>query len=294
MNGGQENGMSDRILNWLSSAGNVVVMLVLLAALGWLAFGIFTSQQEGEVQIGMVVVFAIAALLVLLTVMAAIFSSLKLADPQEALGLPNGSVRALIALFLVMIFITMSVYLFRITAGRAGVALTNLTASELAQLGGQVYDVTQNDSGTFDVVLRVGITPAAEQLALQLVTILGTLVTAVSAFYFGSSTASSALKALPTVATLRVDSITPPSIEAAAGTTDTTLTVSGAGFIPGAQVKLRLKGQPDIVATKATVENPSKIVCSFNLQDSQRGKWDVLVINPDGSQVSREELFEIK
>ena len=145
---------------------------------------------------GMVVVFAIIVLLIVLTATAAVFYRLNLTDPRQPLGLPEGSVRALIALFLIMVFIIMSAYLFRTIAGRPGVLLPNLTAAEVAGLSGQAYDVAQNKAGTFDLTLRVGVPAAAEQLALQLVTILATLVTAVSAFYFGSANVRTAFASL--------------------------------------------------------------------------------------------------
>lgn len=285
-----------RISSWLPSVGNVVVMLLIVGAIGALAFGVIrwaNPLQEGEIQVGMVVVFAIAALLVLLTITAAVFSRLNLANPRQALGLPEGSIRALIALFLIMIFIIMSVYLFRVIAGREGVPLTNLTATQVTQLGGQIFDVKQNDSGTFDVTLRVGVTSAAEQLALQLVTILGTLVTAVSAFYFGSSTASSARSQdLGATPALSVDGISPSSAKTGAG--PITTEVTGIGFVTGAGVMLRQPGQSDVTATNVTVVNDAKIRCTFDLKSSQSGQWDVVVTTPDGRQATKTGLFQIQ
>lgn len=181
----------------LKGAGYFIVILIILVGLGALVVGVpsfFGPVPIGEIQMGLVVALAISSLLGLLTVMAAVYSNLMLTDRRQALGLPEGSIRALIALFLIMMFIIMSVYLFRTIAGREGIPLTNLTAEQVAELEGriQILDIEQNNSGTFDVIPKVGVTPAAEQLALQLVTILGTLVTAVSAFYFGSATTKSA------------------------------------------------------------------------------------------------------
>ena len=151
--------------------------------------------------------------------MAAGFASLGLATPQHALGLPEGSIRALIALFLIMIFIMVSIHLFRTVSGRTGVILKNLTSAQIVELGNRVADIEQNQAGTFDVTLRTGITAAGEQLALQLATILGTLVAAVSAFYFGTTTVASAQRAAETsraglpsaTSTPSIDNITPNS-----------------------------------------------------------------------------------
>jgi hypothetical protein len=88
--------------------------------------------------------------MMLLFIMATGFALLGLADPQQALGLPEGSIRAMIALFLIMIFVTFGLYLFRAIA--SGTA-TNQDAVDVAK---------------------------------QLITTVGTLVVAVAGFYFGS------------------------------------------------------------------------------------------------------------
>lgn len=272
---------------WLPSAGNLAVMLLVIVAVGLL---IFAVPKPAEIQMGLVVVFAIGGLLVLLTVMAAVFHNLKLDDRRQALGLPEGSVRALIALFLIMIFIIMSAYLFRTIAGREGEPITDLTITEVTELQGliQVFDIQKNDSGTFDVIPKVGVTPAAEQLALQMVTILGTLVTAVSAFYFGSATA----RASPEPAPLTIDRITPSS---SIGAKDGSITAEliGSGFVAGASVKLRLPSADDINGINPTVVDASKITCAFDVSGRTAGHWDVVVFNPDGGQVTKSGIFEI-
>ena len=197
-------------------------MSIVVCVVGYFAFRVL---QESETQIGMVVVFAVSALVTLLTVTVIIFDRLKLTNAKQALGFPEGSIRALIALFLVIIFIIMGVYLFRTVAEGMVTQLTNLTADQVVQLGDHVIDVIQNESETFDVTLRVGATPAAEQLALQLVTILGTLVTAVASFYFGSSTALQGQDQTPSpTPSPLVNTPTPPdsTVDVGPGSTDST------------------------------------------------------------------------
>ena len=249
----------DRITKLLPSVGNIVVMLLLIGLVVALIVGVpklFGPVPPGEIQMGLVVVLTVVVLLTLLTVMAAVFSRLGLSDSRQPLGLPEGSIRALIALFLIMIFIIMSVYLFR--------------------------TIVQEDA-----------TPAAEQLALQMVTLLGTLVTAVSAFYFGSATTRVPPEpsARPDVTTLSIDSITPSSAQATGGAVN--IELIGIGFAAGVQVKLRLAGAADIDATNVTVVDATKITCTFNFGGSQVGRWDVVVINPDGRQAGKSGLFQI-
>ena len=292
---------NSRTQDWLSSTGNLIAMFVILILLALIAFGaskLFGPLTEGEIQIGMVVVFSIVALLAMLNVTVAMFSGLHLTSPQDALGLPNGSVRALIALFLIMIFIIMSVYLFRSISGRSGAQLLGLTASQVAALQGQIFNIAQKNDNTFDVTLRVGVPAAAEQLALQLITILGTLVTAVSAFYFGSSTAAAKQDVAPREIVaqehLSIDKITPASVAITAVGSESKITVLGTGFVSGAQVKLtNPAAAQERTAANVSVDNPSQITCTFDLQEAPAGKWNLVVVNPDGGLASKKGLFEI-
>jgi hypothetical protein len=150
-----------------------------------------------ELQMGMVVVLAIAALLAMLSIAVIIYANQGLADGKQALGLPEGSIRALIALLLLMIFIIMGAYLFRTIATPELVKVPNLSPDQVAAFAGQLpneeqLSIEKNTSGSYDVTIGVGVSAGTQQAALQLITVLGTLVTAVSAFYFGSSTAQSA------------------------------------------------------------------------------------------------------
>jgi hypothetical protein len=196
----------------------------------------------------------------------------------------------LIALFLIVIFVIMSIYLFRTIAGRAGAALQNLTAAQVAELGGQVFSVEQKKPDAFDVTLRAGVTATTEQLALQLATVLGTLVTAVSAFYFGSATATSAQRSTLSGAP-SVDSVTPA--QATAG--KVTIEVTGTGFVAGTRVKLTQTGAnvSDIDPIDVTVVDASKIKSTFDLTGKPSSQWDVVVISPDGSQARKYRAFQI-
>jgi len=88
-------------------------------------------------------------------VVAVFFHGLQLNDKTEALGLPRGSIRAFIAIALILIFAIMSIYL---------------------------YTAMSTGKGT----------PASADLAKQLVTTVSTLVVAISAFYFGSNSVQTA------------------------------------------------------------------------------------------------------
>src|SRR5205823_12786030 len=64
-----------------------------------------------SIMVTLVVIASVIGLLAVLMMTALAFSSVKLADPAQALGLPEGSVRAVIALSLIVIFVIVVVFL---------------------------------------------------------------------------------------------------------------------------------------------------------------------------------------
>ena len=101
----------------------VFILLVIMVFMVGVPSLIGTLPSTAETHMGMVVVLSVSVVLVLLYLMAAGFASLGLASRQNAIGLPEGSMRALIALFLIMIFIMVSVHMFRAVAGQTGATL---------------------------------------------------------------------------------------------------------------------------------------------------------------------------
>jgi hypothetical protein len=98
----------------------------------------------------------------LLSVIALIvgaFHALQLTSPKSAFGLPEGSIRAIIALVLILIFVVMAIYLVE------AVFLDPKTSTE------------------------------AQTAATQILATVGTLVAAVAAFYFGSAAVTAGTRA---------------------------------------------------------------------------------------------------
>src|SRR5262245_36555158 len=76
----------------------------LIVGLGWLLVSKH-HPDTAEMLMGLVIVFAVAALIGLLFVVAAGYKNLGLDDGKHPLGLPEGSIRAIIAIMLIMVFI---------------------------------------------------------------------------------------------------------------------------------------------------------------------------------------------
>jgi len=93
---------------------------------------------------------------------------------------------------------------------------------------------------------------------------------------------------IPVVASIHPD-------KAKAGNYLTNVIVSGSGFEgPGAQVKLKMIGKPNIVADNLIVVEESTITCDINIPiDATPGMYDVEVTNGNNFSGSGVELFEV-
>ena len=69
--------------------------------------------------------------------------------------------------------------------------------------------------------------------------------------------------------------------------------IIGDGFLSGADVKLVYASTPDIKAKTVNRLSATKISCSFDLTGQKTGKWDLVVVNTDGSTGELKEGFEI-
>ena len=70
------------------------------------------SEKCQAILLGLIIILGASVLVLLLFVMAAGFNALGLNNPDESLGLPKGTVRAMIALLLIIVWVIVSIYLF--------------------------------------------------------------------------------------------------------------------------------------------------------------------------------------
>ena len=186
---------------WALCISAAATVLLLGSAVALMVFLESRNGRSGPAgALSLMFVAAAVALVLSLCALAIVLKRLGLHDPTRAMGLPPGSVRAVIALMLVLLFFIAAIFLFTSTrdvpiASEQRV-LTGITAERLAAIPSDqlVASAPSEDGDTFDVTLRSlsGGTTTSDDLAKQLVTTLGTLVTAVAAFYFGSNSVSTA------------------------------------------------------------------------------------------------------
>jgi energy-coupling factor transporter transmembrane protein EcfT len=157
--------------------------------------------SQTEIIMGIVVVTAIAAMLTLLYILAVGFNFMKLADAKQALGLPEGSIRAMIALILIMVFVMFGIYLYRSVSFGFSIPLKqgisadslNTNLATYRDLPGTLDVEFNKKDNTYSILITNQTSQDGTKLAQQLITTVGTLVAAISAFYFGSSSANSAM-----------------------------------------------------------------------------------------------------
>lgn len=182
--------------------GIVLVALPAAALMAGLQFGLFDRMRL--VGLPMMAIFGIIILFGTLALVAMLFQSLKLTDRNEALALPPGSIRAAIALSLIVLFAIVSIMLFQSMLGSTYV-LQSMTKPQRDELVAKFPDrviesmnapcaaAVPKDVSCGEADLRFdlrmqGATPSAgaSDLAKQLLVLVGTLMTSLTSFYFAT------------------------------------------------------------------------------------------------------------
>lgn len=192
---------------WSAVQALVVSALVTIGVLGSLAalLVVLNETDNGpETSLSLIFVAAAVVLILVVCTLTIVLTRLRLANPEEAMGLPRGSIRAVIALLLILLFFIAAIFLFNstlLTGERTeNRTLRGVDAARYAAIPtDQIVSATPRtaDAATvYDVVLYPSSTgtPTSDDLAKQLVTTLATLVTAVAAFYFGANSVQGAIK----------------------------------------------------------------------------------------------------
>lgn len=193
--GGIIKGITTSIFKPESVFGLVIVAVFVLFSIGFLISTML--ETASEIAIGLAAILGVSTLLVFLFILAAGYSRLKLADSTKALGLPEGSVRALIALFLILMFIFVGIYLFRQVSYGTPVISPDLTLEDISvlpeALADKIVGMEKNRDGTFDVTIAHTASEAGIRASESLISTIGTLLVAIAGFYFGTKSVSVAL-----------------------------------------------------------------------------------------------------
>jgi IPT/TIG domain len=231
-------------------AAGAVILLFAIGALGApfaLSVWLLKAGATMELQLPLLAIAGVSVLLVSLALVSVSFATFGLSDKTQALGLPEGSIRAVIALALIVLFAIVAFSLY-------------------GDLSKPLPAGTERDRSAVD-------------FAKQLLTLVGTLVTAVASFYFGAKTATSAEAADTPKSAPSLRSIDPPSHALANGLT-LNLKIAGDNLDLVKEAKI-VKGTEQIVAIKVH-SNASEVTCELPLLANSVGVWDVVVTDGMG------------
>ena len=189
----------------------VVLVVVLVFASKYLLGITAVGVGRNEVTLPLLAIGGVVVLILILTIVAAIFWFLDLTDRNQAMGLPEGSIRAVIALSLIVLFAILAVYLYEgISTGGQTNTLANLSDADRVQFikdhptakdlqavlvtdkGGQPLKSPDGTPKNLYTVTYRSANPTGDDFAKQLLVLLGTLMTAITSFYLGAGTAVSA------------------------------------------------------------------------------------------------------
>ncbi len=272
----------------VTAAVIVVVAVLLIGAI----FGLRYSLAGVSSEIGLPVL-AIAGVVLLLATLALVsvaFSVFGLDDKTQALALPEGSIRAVIALSLIVLFAVLTVYLYGSLANARVNSVSGLTQRQTADFVAslpkdQIVAVSPaGGDGPFTIYFHDR-NPASDDFAKQLLVLIGTLVTSVASFYFGARAVEARLPvgAAPG-APPAIRGVAPTSL-ARGGGAPLDLEIAGDRLDLVKEVKIA-SGSSQIMA-RDVVSNASMIRCRLLLAaDVPTGRWDVVVTDGLGRSAS--------
>ncbi|MEV4052103.1 hypothetical protein AB0J55_13055 [Amycolatopsis sp. NPDC049688] len=171
-----------------------LLLALLVGALFTLTAYLVRNNAFGDQSLTLLLIGGLSTFLVILAFLVLLFRTLGLTDSRFALALPEGSVRAIIALGLILLFaiLVLTIYFSEHATTESG-QIDGISAAQLAAIPlDQIKSSTRTADGTFSVIRIVPPTQSSQELAKQVVTTVGTLVIAISAFYFGSTIVASA------------------------------------------------------------------------------------------------------
>ncbi len=194
----------DLLSRIFGSGGLGVGLALVVVPATALMLGLALKWFDGMRLVGlpMLAIFGIIILFGTLALVAMLFRSLGLTDKGEALALPPGSIRAAIALSLIVLFAIISIMLFHSMLG-SSYLLQGMTKAQRDEMAAKAPErvieavpaacaasvpkdgVCAEGDQRFDLRMQGATPPAgASDIAKQLLVLVGTLMTSVTSFYF--------------------------------------------------------------------------------------------------------------
>jgi hypothetical protein len=261
-----------------------LVLAIVLCGIFWLLTRLAPADAGGSLPL--LAIGGVVVLIFMLATVSMIFSALGLANRDLAMGLPEGSIRAVIALSLIVLFAILSIFLYQsISSGGARFKIDEMSTADRAEFirsNVNARDIqsseTKGKPGFYDVTYRSA-NPASEDFAKQLLVLLGTLMTAITSFYLGAGTVTSAVKAggeASANAAPTFTDIKPTTHSIATNGATLHLEATGTNLAGITGVKLVRPGASPINGTKVAA-SATKIAYDFDVTNASPGAWSIEV-----------------
>ena len=277
--------MTDVTRQFLLKALILLGAVAIGGALFWLGGELKLKDAGPEMKLPLLVIAGVVMLLLTLALVAVAYSLLDLSNRDQALALPEGSVRAVIALMLLVIFAIVAIYLYASLSSSGRIrAIEGVPSAQEADLRKQVNVVavvSSTPAGTIKVYYK-DVSGSAEDVAKQLIVLLGTLVTAVASFYFGSSSVASAqaavTRALSSTGGPNATSVEQSTLKADGSAQQLKVTGTNLGKVKTLKI-VSSDGKVTIQANADSVKpSETEVSCTVTVPvGTPIGAWDVVV-----------------
>ncbi len=269
-----------------SGLGLLIILLVAALAYFFHALEKIGGVNGEQAQLPLLAIGGVVLLILGLTIVSMVFSLLGLTNRDQAMGLPEGSIRSVIAISLIVLFAILAVFLYDGVKYGAVSTIENLSDTERLQFikdhpaatniqSSSHGKVTADNQPLYDVTFSTA-NPTSEDFAKQLLVLLGTLMTAITSFYLGAGTATSAQAAsTPTPTVTGIDPTT-HSITNNGATIRLQVLGNNLNIITHAKI---VRGAVSIVGTNVR-SNPTSVTCDIAVSPQATppdGPWNVVV-----------------
>ena len=276
---------------------------VVIGLIGWAAAWGLGELKNGNIflpEIGLTIllIMGVGTLILVFSMLTPIFSALGLADSKRAMGLPEGSIRAFIAIMLILMFIIVSVFLYEQLDFNT-YTLEGITQEKLDQIPTEnIISIDKKQEGeetVFNVQIKVlEATQESGDFANQMFTTISTLVVSLAGFYFGAQSVSIAKgtvaeKVKPLIRKMSVT-------EGKQTDTLSGVLIEGKGFKNIKSVKLvNMNGdKKGEIPGDGVTSSSDTILCTFKIgTDDEAGDYALIVTTEDGGEDRYDKIFKV-
>ncbi|WP_271893328.1 hypothetical protein [Candidatus Phyllobacterium onerii] len=243
----------------------------------------------------------VVVLLASLAMVAVTFSYMGMGDNTQALALPEGSIRAVIALCLIVLFAILSIYLFgKLSSPIPIQTISGLSLTERASLverlqPSEVVGLPDPIDNKYSVYVRQSVRAESIDFAQQLLIMLGTLVVSISSFYFGSKATESYDRTVPRGTDISnsqpvITSVSPSTLKRA-GTAKTMLILGE--NLENVQTVVLSSGNASIRGTGVTA-TVNAVTCDMSLNsDVPEGAWTLSLTDSSGKAINAPQSITV-